>query len=157
AEQRTVPYVAARIVVRSGNDVNPLDKAGLASYALAMLNEGTSTRTAPQIADDLAQIGASLTAASTMDASRVTVSSLSRNFPAALQLLADVVLHPSFPAAEVERQQASRLASLVQQRSNPTAIANAAVAAALYGPQHPYGYTESGTTDSTKRITRDDL
>jgi zinc protease len=109
------------------------------------------------LADDVAQIGASLSAASTMDASRVTVGSLSRNFPKALDVLADVVLHPSFPAAEVDRQRAARLGTLVQQRSNSGVIANAVTAAALYGAQHPYGYTENGTTESNKKITREDL
>ena len=71
--------------------------------------------------------------------------------------MADVVRHPSFPAEEIERQRASRLASLVQQRENPNAVAAAVMAAALYGPAHPYGYTELGTEPSNKAMTRDDM
>ena len=153
----TVPVATARLVVRTGSDANPLDKPGLANFSASMLDQGTATRSAPQLADELARLGASLDAASTMDASTVTTTSLVRNFPAAMNLLADVALHPSFPAAEVERQRASRLAALVQRRSNNDAVATATVSAALYGTGHPYGFTELGTPDALKKITRDDL
>ena len=61
----------ANLVVRTGSDANPLDKPGLANFTAAMLDEGTATRNALQIADQLAQIGASLGTRSTMDASFV--------------------------------------------------------------------------------------
>ena len=72
-------------------------------------------------------------------------------------LMADVVRRPSFPADEVERQRSSRLASLVQQRENANAAATTVLAASLYGPAHPYGFTELGTEASNKAMTRDDL
>jgi zinc protease len=122
-----------------------------------MLDEGTATRSALQIADEVAQLGASLSTGSSMDATTVSTHSLSRNFGAALDLLADVTLRPSFPAAEIERQRASRLASLAQQRENPAAVAAQVVAAVLYGPKHPYGYSEIGTDASVKAITREDM
>ena len=122
-----------------------------------MLDEGTKTRSALQIADDVAQLGATLTTNSSMDSSTVAVTSLRKTFPAALDLLADVALNPSFPQAEVERQRASRLASLMQQRDNPQQIAQRVLVSALYGPKHPYGYIEIGTETSNKTIARDAL
>jgi zinc protease len=122
-----------------------------------MLDEGTATRNALQIADEVAQLGASLSTGSSMDATTVSARSLSRNFGATLDLLADVVLRPSFPAAEIDRQRASRLASLVQQRENPTQVAAQVTAASLYGSRHPYGYSEIGTEASVKAMTRDDM
>jgi zinc protease len=92
-----------------------------------------------------------------MDASQVTVGSLKRNFPALLGILADVTRHPSFPAEEIERQRKSRLASLVQQRENPGAVATTAMYAALYGPDHPYGHPELGTEASNVAMTRQDM
>src|SRR5262249_21026024 len=65
--------------------------------------------------------------------------------------------HPNFPQEEVERQRASRMASLVQQREDPNRVASAVMYSALYGSQHPYGYTEIGTEASNKALTRDDL
>ncbi|HKY20569.1 MAG TPA: pitrilysin family protein [Vicinamibacterales bacterium] len=157
APQTGLPLVSASLVVRNGGDTNPIDKPGLASFSAAMLNQGTTTRSATQLAEEIAQIGASLTTGSTMDSSTITTSSLARNFPAALALLADVSLRSTFPADEVERIRASRLADVIQQQSNPGIIANNVMVAALYGLEHPYGFAQLGTADSIKRMTREDL
>jgi predicted Zn-dependent peptidase len=92
-----------------------------------------------------------------MDATQISAASLRRNFPALLDLIADLARHPAFPAEEIERQRASRLGSLPQQRENSGAVATAAMFAALYGSAHPYGYTELGTEPSNRATTRDDL
>src|SRR4029453_12810142 len=110
-----------------------------------------------QIADDVARLGASLGTSSSMDATTVSARSLAKNFPAMVDILADVTLNPSFPAEEIERQRASRLASLVQQRDNPAQVAAQVTAAALYGAKHPYGYSEIGTEASVKSLTRDEM
>ena len=156
-ERTGLPLVSANFVVRTGSGANPVDKPGLANFTAAMLREGTATRSALQIADEVARLGGSLTTSSTMDGSQVTASSLKRTFPALLEVMADVARHPAFPADEIERQRASRLASLVQQRENPNAVASAVMAAALYGPSHPYGYTELGSEASNKAMSRDDM
>jgi zinc protease len=157
SERRGIPVVAARLVFRTGSGANPADAPGLANFVADMLDQGTATRSALQIADQVAQLGASLETGSTMDATTVSGSSLSKNFPALLDIVADVTLHPAFPAQEVERQRASRLARLVQQRQRPDQLANATMFAALYGAEHPYGFTELGTEASVKRMSRDDM
>src|SRR6185503_5936038 len=156
-ERRGLPIVSANLVFKTGSDANPLDKPGLASFVAAMLDEGTATRSALQIADEVAQLGASLSTASSMDSMTVSGHALSKNFGATLNLLADVALRPNFPAAEVERQRVSRLAGLLQQRENPAQVAAQVAAASLYGPKHPYGYSEIGTEASVKAMTRDDM
>jgi zinc protease len=155
--RKGIPVVAAKLVIRTGSDANPLDQPGLANFTAAMLDEGTATRTAPQIADELARIGASLGTRSTMDATFIEGESLKKNFAATLELMADVALHASFPADEVERQRAARLAQLVQQRQSAGQVAAKVMAAALYGDHHPYGFTELGTEDAVKAFRRDDL
>jgi zinc protease len=157
AERPGLPIVSADLVVRTGSDTNPIDKPGLANYTAAMLDEGTTSRNALQLADDVAQLGASLTTGSSTDTMRVTGSSLSKNFAAMLGLMADVAQHPAFPADEIERQRGQRLGRLAEQRDDPTSVAGTALAAALYGPKHPYGYTEVGTEAAIKATTRDDL
>ncbi|MBI3264088.1 MAG: insulinase family protein, partial [Acidobacteria bacterium] len=156
-ERTNLPVVSAALVFRTGSDANPADKPGLANFTVAMLDEGTTSRSALQLADDVAQIGATLGTSSTMDASRASVTSLGKNATTAMTLLADIVLRPSFPQEEIERQRGQRLAQLVQQRENPNAVAGKVMAAALYGPKHPYGYVELGTDASNKSMTRDDL
>jgi zinc protease len=156
-ERRGLPIVSASLVVRTGSDSNPADKPGLANFVAAMLDEGTSTRNALQLADETARLGATLNTGSSMDATSITARSLSKNFAATLDLVADVALRPSFPADEIERQRASRLAQLVQQRDNPGQVATQVASVALYGTRHPYGYTELGTEASVKAMSRQDM
>src|SRR5687768_7712579 len=156
-ERRGLPIVSASLVIRTGSDSNPTDKSGLANFVAEMLDEGTATRTALQLADETARLGASLNTGSSMDATSITARSLSKNFAATLDLLADVALRPSFPADEIERQRAARLAQLVQQRDNPAQVATQVTSVALYGSRHPYGYTELGTEASVKGMSRQDM
>jgi zinc protease len=153
--RKGLPVVSANLVVRTGSDANPANAPGLANFTAAMLDEGTATRSALQIADEIAQIGATLNTNSSMDASTVSTRSLKKNFAAALEVVADVTVHPSFPADEIERQRMARLGQLVQQRENANALAAKMIAAVLYGDAHPYGYTELGTEASVKGMTRD--
>lgn len=152
-----LPLVAAELVVKSGSDANPYDQPGLAGFTADMLDEGTATRSAPRIADEIAQLGAFLGSAASPDASTVSLLALRSTFPQALDVLADVVLHPAFPTAEVERQRASRLGELTQQRDDPALIAAVAAASALYGPGHPYGYGQLGTEQAIRATTREDI
>ena len=157
SERKGMPMVSANLVVRTGSDANPLERPGLANLTAAMLREGTATRNALQIADEMAQLGATLGTNSSMDSSTVTGRSLKKNFAGMLELLADVAQHPSFPAEEIARQRASRLAQLVQQRDSSGALAGRIMARVLYGSQHPYGYSDLGTEASVKAITREDM
>jgi len=152
-----LPIVAANLVLKAGSEANPIETPGLASFAAAMLDEGTTTRSSLQIADEVAQLGGALGPDTAMDATTVSVRSLAKNFPAMLDLLADVVLRPSFPADEIERQRASRLAQVLQQRDSPPQIAAQTMSMALYGARHPYGYAEIGTEGSIKTTSRGDL
>ena len=152
-----LPLVSADLVVRSGSDANPVTLPGLAGFTAQMLTEGTATRSAPRIADEIAQLGAFLDTGSSTGASSVSLLALRANFGAALAVLADVVQHPAFPTAEVERQRASRLGDLMQQRDDPETIAALAAAGALYGPRHPYGYGQLGTEPAIRAVTREDL
>jgi zinc protease len=153
--RRGLPIVAANLVVKSGSDTNPADAPGLANFTVSLLDQGTATRTAVQIANEAAQLGATVNANSSMDASIVAARSLKKNFAATLDLAADIALHPSFPTEEIERQRAGRLAQLVQQRENANALAVRISNLALYGERHPYGYTELGTESSVRGLTRD--
>jgi zinc protease len=152
-----LPLVAAELVVKSGSDANPSDQPGLAGFTADMLDEGTATRSAPGIADEIAQLGAFLGSAASPDASTVSLLALRTTFPQALDVLADVVQHPAFPTAEVERQRASRIGELTQQRDDPALVAAVAAAGALYGPDHPYGYGQLGTERAIRATTREDL
>ena len=156
-ERRGLPIVSASLVFKTGSAANPLDKPGLVSFATAMLDEGTATRNALQIADEVAQLGASLSTGSSMDSMSVTGRALTKNFGSLLDLVADVTLRPAFPAEEIERQRAQRLGALLQQRENPAQVAAQLASAAAYGPKNPSGSSELGTEAAFKAMTRDDM
>jgi zinc protease len=156
-EQHKLPVVSANLVVLAGSDHNPAVLPGLAAFTADMLDEGTKSRGNLQIAEDLDQLGASLGSGSNMDASSVSLRTLKPTVDDAFALMADVVLNPAFSQEEIDRVRASRLTQLVQQRDNPTAVAQRVFNQALFGAQHPYGYTELGTQKSVQAISRTDI
>jgi zinc protease len=156
-EQHGLPLISANLVVLAGSDHNAVDRPGLASFTADMLDEGTTSRSSQQLAQDVAILGASIGAGSSTDSSSVSMFTLRHTAEAAFGLLADVVLHPAFDSQEIERVRASRLTQLVQQRDDPAATARRVFNQALYGPSHPYGYTELGTQEAMRTISRDDL
>ena len=156
-EQHELPLADFLLVVGSGNEADPTPRGGLASLTAQLLREGTSTRTSPQIADQLSFLGASLTTGSAWDMSQVGLHTPTAQLDSALGLFADVVMHPSFPQKEVERLKKQRLTELLQAKDRPRDIADRVFASVLYGSVHPYGHTATGTEESTKAITRADV
>jgi zinc protease len=152
-----LPVVSADLVFNTGSGANPGDKPGLASFTANMLQQGTEKRNATQIADEAALLGTNLSSGASMDSSTVGASSLSKNFSAVLDLISDVVLHPTFPPDEVDRRRASRVAAFTDERSDPETIVSRTSVSALFGPKSPYGYDNEGTEPSIKAITRDDM
>jgi zinc protease len=157
AENPGVPVVSAALVVKAGAAANPADRPGLAGFCAAMLAEGTQNRSALQLADDVASLGASLNVGAGNDDSHVGITSLRTAFPAALEILADVALAPAFAPAEIDRQKKNRLAGLLQQHEDPNATAAVVAAAALFGAQHPLGKSPLGSEAAIEATTRDDL
>ena len=152
-----LPVVAADLVFNAGSGANPVDKPGLASFTANMLQQGTDTRNAVQIADEAALLGTALSSGASMDSSSVGASSLTKNFAGVLDLISDIVLHPTFPPDEVERRRASRIAAFADERSDPETIVVRTGVSALFGPHNPFGYDNSGTEPSIKAMTREDM
>jgi zinc protease len=129
----------------------------LASFTARMLQQGTTTHSALQIADRAADLGTAIETRASLDSSRVGTESLTRNFADVLALLANVVLHPTFPQAEIDRVRSERLAALVQEKDDPFSVASRVSSAALYGPKYTYGYPDIGTSESLKSAKREEL
>ncbi|HVO59316.1 MAG TPA: pitrilysin family protein [Terriglobales bacterium] len=157
AEQDKLPVVSARLVVLTGSDANPVNRPGLASFTAAILGEGTNRRSAPQIADDAAQLGTSIATASRPDYSAVTIRILKQNVEPALDLLSDVVLNPKFDNTEIERVRKQRQTEVLQLHDEPFQLAIGVFLRAVYGGDSPYGYRELGTEESNKIISREEM
>lgn len=149
-----LPIVSMNLVFNSGSILDSNEKYGVASWTASMLNQGTSSRSAVEIANQLQSIGAFLNAGSGWDSSNVFMQTLTKNLDQALNIYADVIQNPSFPVAEIESLRRRSIIGLAQRKSQPGAVANLAFNKVLYGDQ-PYG---RDTTESTlKAIARDDL
>jgi zinc protease len=155
-EEHALPVMSASLVTLAGGEDNPQDKPGLAAFAARMLTEGTATRSSTQLANDIAQIGASLGSSATMDNASISVGVLSNHTDGALELLSDVALHPAFKPEEVERIRKQRLVAILQEGDQPLASALRVGQKAVYGDQ-PYGFRAVGTTESVKAISDADM
>jgi zinc protease len=156
-ERKGIPVVSASLVFRAGIASNPVDKPGLASLTIDMLQNGTASRSALQFADDLALIGSSLRVRSGLDDSALTLVGMRNSIDTGLDLLADAVIDPAFSSDEIERQRQLRLGRLVRAREDANDLANRTLMLALHGSANPYGYTDLGTEESAKAITGDDV
>lgn len=156
-EQHELPLADVILQVRTGGESDPAGRPGAASLTSSMLMEGTTTRSSLQIDDQQAYLGVSINTGSGWEQSTATLHAPTAQLDSAMTLLADIVLHPAFPAADLDRVRKTRLTALQQQRDRGPAIADRAFAAALYGSDNPYGRPLAGTELSVAALTRDDL
>jgi predicted Zn-dependent peptidase len=155
-EYRRLPIVAVNLVVLAGASRDPAATPGLASFTAAMLTEGTKTRTATQLSDEIGFLGASIRASAGPDAASISGGVLSKHLGPYLALLADVAMNPTFPRADFERVQDARLVTLLQQRDQPQAVASRAFIPVFWG-KHPYGHYLLGDEAAVKATRPKDL
>jgi zinc protease len=149
-----VPVVDINLIVRAGSVRDTRENTGLATFVAGMLDEGAGRRTALEIAEETAFLGAQLGTSATYEWATISLHVPRRQLAAALDLMADVTLHPTFPDSEVARQREQRRNGILQLRDNPTAQAPIAFNAILYGADHPYGWPSGGTEASTSALDR---
>ena len=159
AERHAVPVVNFRLVMDAGYAADQFGLPGTASLAMNMLDEGTTTRSALEISDELELLGAQLSSGSDLDNSIVRLSALKWNLGPSLDLFADVVLNPAFPEADFERLKAQQIAQIQREKATPIQMALRVFPKLLYGEEHAYGnpLTGSGTEESVGTLTRQNL
>ncbi len=159
AERHEVPLVDFWMALDGGYAADQFAAPGTASMTTSLLDGGTSRRTALQISDQLAMLGARLNAFSNLDLSFVRLSALKSKLDDSLELYADVILNPSFPESDFARLQKQRLAAIEREKNTPVQMALRVFPALLYGKGHAYGnpLTGSGTSESVAKMTRNDL
>ena len=159
AERHEVPLVNFTLATDAGFASDASTTPGTANLAMQVLTDGTRTRNALQISDELESLGATLHGSSNLDLSFVSLSALTAKLDPSLNLFADVVLNPSFPENEVKREQKLAIAGIEREQNTPATLALRVLPALLYGAGHPYGnpLTGSGTKESVAKLTREDL
>ncbi len=151
-----VPLVSIDLYTPAAGHFDPEGKAGLASLTAALLDEGTTRRSATELVAEVERLGGRLATSAGWNAASASVNLLSRDLELGAALLAEVTLEPSFPVAEFERLRRQRRAELLQQRNDPRAMAERAFARAVYG-RGVYGTLLGGDDLSLDAISREDV
>ena len=143
-----VPLVNARLTIAAGARHDG-SRPGLATFTANMLDEGAGKRDAFAIAAELEYLGASLGTGAGWEATIISLGAPKRTFAQAMDLMADVVLRPTFSRVDVSRQRDLRLAGILQQRDQPGAVASLVFSHVVFPEGHPYHAPIGGDSAST--------
>jgi zinc protease len=150
------PAVSFRLIVRAGGAHDPNDKPGVASFMAGLLDQGTTSRTAAEIATTIDSIGGAIGTGSGTDLTFVTGLVMKDSFDLGLDLVSDIARNPAFAPEEIERHRQQLLSGLKVSYDDPEYLAGVVFDRLVYG-FHPYGKPDSGTPESVAAISRDDL
>ena len=149
--------VAASLTLRHGAVDEPADLAGATVLASRALTEGTELRDAIELTEATERLGASLHAESGWDATSTGLDVPASRLAPALELMAEVVRRPSFPAQEIDRLRDERLTDLLQAKADPRRRAEEAFVSTIYAERSPYHRPAGGTAETVTRLGRDEL
>ncbi|MCA1593621.1 MAG: insulinase family protein [Acidobacteria bacterium] len=155
-EDHDTTLVSSLLMVKNGAEVDPSALGGLADMTASLLTKGTKTRTAPEIAQAIEALGATINSGAGWDASRASVNVMSSKIEPAMAILADVVRNPVFKDEEIERLRQQNLDSLAVALRDPGTLAGYVAARVVFGDA-AYGHSLSGTPESLTRMKRDDI
>ena len=150
------PAVSVRLMVRAGGAQDPADKPGVAALAAALLDQGTTSKTAEQIQHGIDSIGGVLGAGSGTEYTFVQAIVMKDSFNVGLDMVSDIAKNPAFAPQEIELQRKQMLSTLTVSYDDPEYLAGVVFERLVYGA-HRYGRPDSGTPASLAAITRNDL
>jgi len=156
-ENFSSPVVVIDGTLRFGSVDVPREQAGLASFMADVLMRGTQRRTFQQIYEEIESIGAVVNVSAGLNVSGFGAKSLAESLPEIVDILADVLQHPIFPEAEVEKQRGEILTDLQERANDTRRMAGLTFRELLYPAEHPYSISGAGYTDTITALTRDDL
>jgi zinc protease len=156
AERPTIPIVVVRVGVPGGAVHDPADALGLANLTAALLTRGTARRSGPELDRAIEFVGGSLEAGAGSDGATITLAVLKKDLALGLDLLAEVLLQPAFPAEELARKVTDIQGGLRRSEQNPGTLAGRELARLIF-PGHPYGRPAAGTIESVGKLTREQV
>lgn len=155
-ERHGLPIISIQMLIRAGSMNDPEPLGGVANLVANLLDEGTTTRSSAQIAEEVDFMGARLDASAGADASTASLTVLKKDLAKGLAILADIVRRPSFPAAEIERKRQQTLGAIIAQQDDPAAVAEKAFQNVIF-QNHPYHRPVEGTEATVPKIQRADI
>ena len=150
------PAVTMRLLVRAGGAHDPDKKRGVSLLVSTLLDQGTTTRSSQQIADQIDSIGGVLGTGSGDDFTSVSAIVMKDSFGVAMEMVADIIRNPAFAPEEIDRQKEQITSTQQVNANDPDYLASAVFDRLVYG-FHPYGLPGSGTPETIAGITRQDL
>jgi len=150
ARRTAVPKVAIAVAFDAGDAADGGARAGTQSLMMELLEEGTTSRSAIEIAIAQERLGAAISAGTKTDTNSVAMTALTANLAPSLALMADVVRNPAFDPSDVARVKDQRLAAIAQEQADPAGLAYRALDPLIFGEAHPYGSV--GSTGKTAVI-----
>jgi zinc protease len=150
------PAVSMRLLIRAGSAEDPKGKLGLVHQLASLLDQGTETKSAGELADAIDFIGGAMGTGAATDLTYLNMVVMKDSFESGLRMLSDMARHPAFSPAEIDRQRQQTLSGLRVSIEDPEYVADAVFDRLVYG-FHPYGMPHTGTPESISGITRDDL
>ncbi len=155
-EQPFLPIVEIHALIKTGSAQDPPDKAGLANLVASLLDEGTTTRTSKQLAEQIDFVGGSLEARATEDFTTASARVLKKDVDLGFMLLSDILLHPAFHKQEFERIRAQILGEITSDNDDPGHVALKAFNQLVFHG-HPYRWPVNGTEETLPKITLADV
>ena len=150
------PVVNMRLLIRAGAASDPKNKLGLAHMAASLLDQGTKTKSASELNDEIDFIGGAMGAGAGTDLTFVNMIVMKDSFERGMRMLSDMARQPGFDQAEIDRQKQQTLSGLRVSLEDPEYVANSVFDRLVYG-FHPYGLPETGTPETVGSIAREDL
>ena len=156
-ERRALPLVSFHWLMKSGGALcDPLEQQGLASLTAKLLRKGTQSRTADKISETLDFVGAEFDAGASLEYASGSAEFVSKDLDLAVDLVSDTLLHPSFPAEEVDKMIKQDIDGIKEAKALPQHVIGRYYEAFLCQP-HLYGRPVSGTETSLSKIARQDI
>lgn len=155
-ENPAADIIAARLFLRAGSRWETAATAGLSHLMSALLTKGTTRLSSMEIAEQVESIGASLGTDSSTDYFLLSIKTVAADFPAMLQLAAELLRSPSFPEHELELERRLALQTIRSQQEQPFTLGFDQLRHIMYG-EHPYARSGLGTEATVAQLTRDDL
>lgn len=155
-EQHALPMVEAHALVKAGSAQDPADKAGLSNLVVSLLDEGTTTRSSAQLAEQIEFVGGTLSARGAEDFTTATTRVLKKDAELGLALLADILQNPVFPKHEFERVRSEIIGQLISEKDDPGTIAIRAFAQLVFAG-HPYRWPVAGSEETIPHIAHQDV
>lgn len=154
---KTLPIINARLIIPAGTGDDPKGKSGLANLTATMLEQGTKTKTATELAEALDTLGVTLKFSIDSDTTVLNLHSLSRNLDPALALVGEILATPRFDPKDFDRERQLQLAELLQGPDSVPWIATRVFRILLNGEGHPYGNPAEGYVETVKALSLDDV